>query len=228
MIDYVEQVLPLCPWPTVHFSSTILLNLNINVHWVETTVHSLLLNGGQRRPSRQGAILVPNSHLVCGNGLLRCVNCDAVCIMVFTCVVLYAKMCERWEVYWGEGVKFMKFGVRHNERCTMADVCCLYCALFPRCLAGSSDCCWWMCCTLWQKRWAVRCPPSAALRISPSVTSLRLVAMRKSVALCFCLCTFLLITLSLLPLLVLFLCFFNFLLIADLPLSLAHIAKACG
>ena len=35
MIDYNEQVLPLCPWPAVHFSSTILLNLKINVRRVK-------------------------------------------------------------------------------------------------------------------------------------------------------------------------------------------------
>ena len=33
------------------------------------TVHSPLLNGSQRRPSQQGAILVPNSLLARGNGL---------------------------------------------------------------------------------------------------------------------------------------------------------------
>ena len=33
------------------------------------TVHSPLLIGSQRRPSRQGAILVPNSRLARGNGL---------------------------------------------------------------------------------------------------------------------------------------------------------------
>ena len=33
------------------------------------TVHSPLLNGSQRCPSRQGAILVPNSRLARGNGL---------------------------------------------------------------------------------------------------------------------------------------------------------------
>ena len=35
------------------------------------TVHSPLLNGSQRRPTRQGAILVPNSRLARGNGLYR-------------------------------------------------------------------------------------------------------------------------------------------------------------
>ena len=37
----------------------------------EMTAHSPLLNGSPRRPSRQGAILVPNSRLARGNGLWR-------------------------------------------------------------------------------------------------------------------------------------------------------------
>ena len=39
-------------------------------------VHSPLLNGTPRLPSRQGAILVPNSRLVRGNGLYLSLHCN--------------------------------------------------------------------------------------------------------------------------------------------------------
>ena len=68
MTHYNGQVLPLCPWPAVHFSSPILLNLQINARRVKWPC-TRLLNGTPRLPSRQGAILVPNSRLARGNGL---------------------------------------------------------------------------------------------------------------------------------------------------------------
>ena len=69
VIDYNGQVLLLCPWPAVYFSSPILSNLKINDRRVKWPLHSPLLNGIRRRPTRQGAILVPNSRLARGNGL---------------------------------------------------------------------------------------------------------------------------------------------------------------
>ena len=56
MIDYNEQVLPLCPWPAVHFSSTILLNLKINVRRVK-----MLLNGSHSARGYTRTKLTPRS-----------------------------------------------------------------------------------------------------------------------------------------------------------------------
>ena len=73
MIYYNGQVLPLCSWPAVHFSSTIstiLLNLKINVRRVKWPCTRSCWTAA-RRPSRQGAILVPNSCLARGNGLQK-------------------------------------------------------------------------------------------------------------------------------------------------------------
>ena len=82
MIYYNGQVLPLCSWPAVHFSSTILLNLKINVCWVKWLCTCRCWMAA-RRPSRQGAMLVPNSCLARGNGLSVCAVLSCVQTMVW-------------------------------------------------------------------------------------------------------------------------------------------------
>ena len=66
MIDYNGQVLPLCPRPAVHFSSLILFEIE-KLMFVERNDRALA--SVERRTSRKGAILVPNSRLARGNGL---------------------------------------------------------------------------------------------------------------------------------------------------------------
>ena len=55
VIDYNGQVLPLCPWRAVHFSSAVLLTLKINVRRVKwLCTPTPLLNGSHRRPVGKG------------------------------------------------------------------------------------------------------------------------------------------------------------------------------
>jgi len=53
MIDYNGQVLPLCPWPAVHFSSPTLLNLKLNDRRVKWPCIRLCWTAA-RRPTGKG------------------------------------------------------------------------------------------------------------------------------------------------------------------------------